>query len=696
MQMSSRMVASALLVLSLCGTQAKADTIFAKLVDGTFRYYTNSACTPESQLATPPETGIEGCKVLFGSDEEYQALVPYTNELATAMGGVLYLQDNVAFSNDTDWSALDFNLNGKTLSIVNDAVLTIGCAKGNGTIQAPSVIKDGNFSIGSGVIWASDITSQSEWTANGSVFVTKDGGDTYIYNHKDKPLSGNYWLGFWQAPGTDPNRTDNPAPSIKQDFSIPADGMYYINFRYARYSSKSIPNGENTSNGSTKEDAKNRKVVAQFTRGDAAVSTITSEPAPNKAGGVMLGETIVGNLEAGDDYSLKLTRDAPGKNPLGPVVDDVMVYAKGTLVWKVTEGRTCDNTGISLKGEFLLVRKTGRGTLAMTKGNGAFGYYDKTSLVVEEGKVIKTAERSATCGKQYSRIEVKDGGQFDVNGGRYWDYDYIIAGAGPDGTGALTSTAELDAKVAYTPSTDTGFIHNVTLATNATVFAGNNMAMMFYNNQSNTMYMAGHTITYDGPNRNYRLFLGNMSYSGEGKIVVAQNAWVQGHNSVVAARGCDMDIYGRYWQNTGRISPVKSFVFHEGSIFRELNLSPGTVTVYERYAPNALTESVGGRLTHPKVQLGDDNHLETTFDLSHWTTTIDDSEEGSLTFYSGTTVTVDVGDRTSGFRGYAYLWKDKPDNVKFTRTAKMIKRGIHVVVDDYGFRFKTGFTIHVR
>ena len=158
-----------------------------------------------------------------------------------------------------------------------------------------------------------------------------------------------------------------------------------------------------------------------------------------------------------------------------------------------------------------------------------------------------------------------------------------------------------------------------------------------------------------------------------------------------------MDIYGRYWQNTGRISPVKSFVFHEGSIFRELNTSPGTVTVYERYAPNVLTESVDGRLTHPKVQLGNVNHLETTFDLSRWTTTFDDSAEGSLTFYSGTTVTVDIGDRTAGLGQYAYKWKgDRPTGVRFTRTAKMVKRGVHVVVDDLGFRFKTGFTVFVR
>ncbi len=63
----------------------------------------------------------------------------------------------------------------------------------------------------------------------------------------------------------------------------------------------------------------------------------------------------------------------------------------------------------------------------------------------------------ATCGAQYSRIVVEDGAQFDLNGRTYYDYDYTLAGSGPGGTGVGA----------------------------------------------------------------YRTFLGNMSYSGAGKIVVA-------------------------------------------------------------------------------------------------------------------------------------------------------------------------------
>ena len=158
-----------------------------------------------------------------------------------------------------------------------------------------------------------------------------------------------------------------------------------------------------------------------------------------------------------------------------------------------------------------------------------------------------------------------------------------------------------------------------------------------------------------------------------------------------------MEVYGRFWMNSGRLTPVKSLVFKEGSLFRELNANPGVIVVNGTYGPNVLTESAEGYLTHPKVQLGDATHLNATLDLSHWTTTFDDRAEGTLTFYAGTMVTVDVGERNAGFGGYAHLWKTKPaDTVKFVRSENMARRGIHIVPDDDGIRFKTGFAIHVR
>ncbi len=703
---------------TLCLVQAKADTIYAKLVNGEFAYYTNSACTAASQLATPPATSIKGCKVLFGSDAEYQALVPYTNELRTAAD--VLLQNDVAFSSNTDWSAFDFNINGKTISIANGAVLTIGCIKGSGTIQAPSIIQNGNFSIGSGsVIWASDITSKSAWTASGSVFVTNDGGNTYIYNHKNKPTSGNYWLGFWEAPGENPNKTDNPAPSIQQSVTIPASGTYYINFRYARYSSSSVPNGENTSNGSTKENAKNRKVVASISKDGAAVATITSPAAPSTAGGVMLGETNLGNLEEGK-YTFKLTRNAPGNNPLGPIVDDVMVYTKGTLEWKIPENATHVNAGVTLLGEGLQIRKIGLGKLEMSKANGNFGFGNgKTSITVQEGVVSKTDSTSATCGAQYSRIVVKNGAQFDICGRRYWDYDYTIAGSGPDGKGALVKSnlESQDPNRAYVKAVS-GFLRNITLSGDALICAdvksaACDWALMFYDYQANTMTMNGHTLTIDSPaytgDCGGRIYAGNMSFIGDGKIVIARNGCFQTYDATYkpTASNCEIHVYGMLWaQSKGDtakmsvISPVKSLIFHESGLYRNLRpVSPvSTNVVFETYAPNMRTWSGNTTNLYPVVQLGDATHLNTTLDLSHWTTTFDDRAEGTLTLYGGTTVVVDIGDRTAGLNEkYIYRWKTKPaDTVKFDRSNKMRERGIWLTKDDYGIGIKSGLGIHIR
>ena len=151
-----------------------------------------------------------------------------------------------------------------------------------------------------------------------------------------------------------------------------------------------------------------------------------------------------------------------------------------------------------------------------------------------------------------------------------------------------------------------------------------------------------------------------------------------------------MEVYGRFWMNSGRLTPVKSLVFKEWSLFWELNANPGVTVVNGTYGPNVLTESAEGYLTHPRVQLGDATHLNATLDLSQWTTTFDDREEGSLSFYAGTaeapmTVAVEIGERTAGLGKYAHLWKEKPvDTVKFVPSENMRSRGIWILADDDG------------
>ena len=155
-EMRNRVWITALCLLSLCVMRMNADTVFAKLVDGTFTYYTNISCSAESQLAEAPATGIEDCVVLFANDAEYQALVPYTNELATAFGGVPYLQDDVTLTADADWRAMDFNLNGKVI-VLKGGDLYVHKPLGEGRITAGNVLDPDGYSFASGSYYSGNL-----------------------------------------------------------------------------------------------------------------------------------------------------------------------------------------------------------------------------------------------------------------------------------------------------------------------------------------------------------------------------------------------------------------------------------------------------------------------------------------------------------------------------------------------------------
>ncbi len=461
----------------------------------------------------------------------------------------------------------------------------------------------------------------------------------------------------------------------------------------------------------------------------------------NLSGTQTWGPYVRTGLKAGTSYQLQIARH----NGHTYMSKYATLSPSSYLYFDVPEGEECDVSNITLGGSTpgtadygglgLQVHKTGKGTLVMSTEYD-FGGSGITSMVVEEGLVKKAS--GATCGAQYSRIVVEDGAQFDLNGRIYHDYDYTLSGSGPDGSGALISTADIDAATAYAQNTGMSFLRNVTLGADATIYAAGNMGMIFYNYNANTMTMGGNTVTYDGTGET-RIFAGNMSYSGEGRIVIATNGWFQTHISSPTAGGCAVDVYGRYWQNTGNLTPVKSLVFHEGSTFRELNASPATKVVYETYAPPVVSESAEGFLARPKVQLGAADHLEVTLDLSRFTDTYDDREEGALSFYfkaeevpgsnpgtgdsgtddpeaggdeepqdppqpqvvvtEATSVTVEIGNRTEGLGKPALLWKEAPPYEvmsRFRSSATMKRRGMFIEVRDDGIYFVTGMTLFIR
>ena len=584
----SRTMAAISLALSPCVMQAKADTIFAKLVNGNFAYYTNSACTVEYQLETPPETGIAGCVVVFGSNAEYQSLVPYTNELATAAG--VFLQNNITLTADADWSAIDFNMNGKTVTL-KGWDLTVRKPQGTGRFTSGNLINQTGFTT-------TDYSYQD--------------GSWYVL--KGKEANGNY-------PGT---------KRLYQSFTVPKSRNLYLKFKtrswdksgYYQYVGAGIDAPTN--------------IVSSFNSGTAttAITYIRTAGPYTKSG-----------LTAGSSHELEFT------NFTGwTYVGYICLCPLSRLTFDIPEGEEYVNSNITLGGNSdddftgigLEVHKKGLGLLTMSKANERFGQSGKTSLSVDEGVVSKTDSTSGTCGAQYARIVVKNGAQFDICGRKFCDYDYTLAGSGPDGKGALVKSnlESQDPQRAYVKA-ENGFLRNITLSGDTLLSAdvkskACDWALMFYNYQANTMTMNGHTLTIDSPaytgDCGGRIYAGNMSFKGEGKIVIATNGCFQTYDATYtpSATNCELHVYGMLWaqakNDTAKmsvISPVKSLIFHESGVYRNLRpISPvSTNVVLETYAPNVRTWSGNTTRLYPVVQLGDADHLATTFDLSCWTTT---------------------------------------------------------------------------
>ena len=584
--------------------------------------------------------GMDYMKALFADDAEFQALAQHADEMA-ANHITAFLQDDITLTADADWRAIDFDLNGKTVTLAGYD-LKIRRPQGTGRITSGNVIVTNGFTTLGSANWQGD--------------------------------------GFYQL-------KNNDTLGIKQTFTLPKSRPCYLRFRYHSSSSsgyvQKISAGIASNGGSTYNN-----MVSGLQTGTAS-SAWTAQG--NSDIYVRTG------LEAGTPYQLNFARTGDGYTYCGWIC----LSPESHLYVDVPEGEEYNLEGIDLGGEEerdytgigLQIHKTGKGTLVLDSVRSSFGGNRTTALVIEEGLAINTcSDGQAFCGGQYSTIEVRDGGQFDFNGHRYHDYHYSLAGSGPDGTGALVNTAAMSNSWTVDGS-KRGMLYNVTLADDATIGGTEKFGMIFYNNGAHTMTMNSNTVTYAGT----EIYAGQMNYSGDGRIVVATNATLRSCTSSATAGGCDVEVRGILGQQDGMVlSPVKSLVFVEGGKFHNLKGTPAAVTVYSSYAPN-VEAGDGSTVPHPIVNLGDASHLETTLDLSRWTDTFDDSAEGSLAFQTGSIVTVDIGERTQGLGKPAFLWKDAPDEtVKFKPSDAMKRRGVFVVSREDGVYFKTGFTVFIR
>ncbi|MBQ9429961.1 MAG: autotransporter-associated beta strand repeat-containing protein [Kiritimatiellae bacterium] len=349
----------------------------------------------------------------------------------------------------------------------------------------------------------------------------------------------------------------------------------------------------------------------------------------------------------------------------GALFDNISLVPSGRaiLAVNVPEGETSENSQVAITGGAgMQVWKTGKGKLIMTRANSGFGAGGRrsgsVSMMVKEGVVKQTAtEGTASCGAQYGTIVVEDGAQFDMSGRVYHDYDYVIAGSGPDGAGALVNTVTVSNPWA-TGDKNRAYLQDVTLSGDATIGGPETWALLFYNYlNEHTMYMNGHTLTVKG----VILYSDSIAYSGAGKIVIEEDATVEFYHNNKSAPDCEVEVRGTLQQHDVALSPVKALRFKANALFNNTWTTRPEFVVYEAYAPNIQARS-GSAVPHPTVTLGADGHLETTLDLSLFTDTFDSS---SLTFYPGTTVTVDLGERTFEDDTLLASWDNVPPVQEF-------------------------------
>ena len=346
----------------------------------------------------------------------------------------------------------------------------------------------------------------------------------------------------------------------------------------------------------------------------------------------------------------------------GAQFDNVSVVGReggGVLEVNVPEGETSENMNVVITGGAnMQVYKTGKGELVMSRANSGFGAGGRrsgnVSMFVKEGVVKQSASAgTASCGAQYGTIVVEEGAQFDMRGRVYHDYDYRIAGSGPDGAGALVNTASVSSPWAVDGS-KRGYLQDVTLSGDATIGGPETWALLFYNYvNEHTLYLNGHTLTIKG----VMLYSDSIAYGGAGTIVIDEDATVEFYHNARSAPDGELLVKGVMQQHDQALSPLKALRFTAGGSFNNPWTTRPAFVVYETYAPNVQSHP-SSTVKHPTVTLGADGHLKTTLGLSHFSDVFDSS---STTFFAGSDVTVDLGERTFEVDTKLVSWETVPE-----------------------------------
>ena len=332
-------------------------------------------------------------------------------------------------------------------------------------------------------------------------------------------------------------------------------------------------------------------------------------------------------------------------------------------IW-VPEGTTINNTKVTITGgNKMQVWKTGGGKVNMLLNNPGYGTggtssaHGPVATIVKEGYMKKGNDNGSDspnggdacfCGASYCIIKVERGGQFDIGGRITWDYNYDIAGDGPEGAalkGALINTVQAKT-TPWHHQDNRGYLQNIMLSDDASI-GGNVIWALhwWYAAGDSYLYMNGHTLSFVGAGGEAgRIYLPNKrKIIGTGGITIGAGSVLNTYEGSTSATGCVFRVDGTYLQQySDAITPVKSFIFGSTGSLKDTGANHPATVVYETYAPN-LNVASGSNSNHPKVQLGAAGHTATTLDLKLFSAPFDAT--GTLSFFAGSTVSVDVSGR---------------------------------------------------
>ncbi len=523
-----------------------------------------------------------------------------------------------------------------TLNITGNRFIVDGL-DGSGTITAgASVLKNHDFQTDVVADGAAVIMAPQGWITSGTSYVLKNNRDM-----ADSQANGSNWCFI------------NNGSSISQTFYVPIATMCSVRFNIGTKNNRSV---QWKSNGNVKIDGQN---------------VISWEGQTNPTT-TRYGQKY---LSAGyHTISIACTSNS------GMAVDNIDLLVGSILDVNVAEGMTSENNNVALTGAGLQVCKTGKGLLVMNKENTGFGFGGRYSgsvcMVVKDGTVKKsTVEGRGSCGAQYSTIKVEDGGQVDLAGRTYWDYDYIIEGNGPDGSGALVNNTTVSSP--WATSSNRGYLQRIALSGDATIGGTQPWALLFWNYGAEPVTLNGHTLTIAGTT----VYSGNNYFSGSGRVVVADGAAYEAVNNSPTASDCDVEVNGTLAVHDRSLTPMKSLKFGADGKFNNPWDSDPLFVVYEEYAPPTMLLAKA-----QNVQLGADGHLDTALDLSLFADVFDGS---ALAFYPKTTLTVRLGARTFTAETTKLVsWTVKPDLVDLIADGENLDGIVLGMTDDGLYAYK--------